>query len=104
MCVVCVRVCVLCVCVCACACACLCVCVCVLCVCVVCVYDYLTFSVFLLYISLPPPGGHSYGVVELVTGAILVCYLYWLRGKMAEIRIRIRNSQARSLLRICLIL
>lgn len=44
------------------------------------------------------PGGHSYGVVELVTGAILVCYLYWLRGKMSEIRSRIRNSQSLSTL------
>jgi len=43
-------------------------------------------------------GGHSYGVVELVTGAILVCYLYWLRGKMSEIRSRIRNSQSLSTL------
>jgi hypothetical protein len=44
------------------------------------------------------PGGHSYGVDELVTGAILVTYLYWLRGKMSEIRSRIRNSQSLSTL------
>jgi hypothetical protein len=36
--------------------------------------------------------------VELVTGAILVSYLYWLRGKMSEIRSRIRNSQSLSTL------
>jgi len=43
-------------------------------------------------------GGHSYSVVEVVTGAILVSYLYWLRGRMSEIRSRIRNSKSLSTL------
>ena len=37
-------------------------------------------------------GGHSYGVIEFITSGVLVVYIYWLRGKMSEIRTRIRNS------------
>jgi len=37
-------------------------------------------------------GGHSYGVIEFITSGVLVVYIYWLRGKMSQIRTRIRNS------------
>ncbi|EOD16068.1 hypothetical protein EMIHUDRAFT_459227 [Emiliania huxleyi CCMP1516] len=37
-------------------------------------------------------GGHSYGVIEFITSGVLVVYIFWLRGKMSEIRTRIRNS------------
>ena len=36
--------------------------------------------------------GYSYVIVEFLTSAILVIYLFWIRSRMATVRRRIRNS------------
>ena len=43
-------------------------------------------------------GAHSYGVIEFFTSGILVCYLFYLRGRFDEIHTRIRNSDGGQLL------
>ena len=43
-------------------------------------------------------GAHSYVVIEFFTAGILVCYLFYLRGRFDEIHTRIRNSDGGQLL------
>ena len=43
-------------------------------------------------------GAHSYVVIEFFTSGILVCYLFYLRGRFDEIHTRIRNSDGGQLL------
>ena len=39
-------------------------------------------------------GGHSYGVIEFITAASLVSFLFYLRDRLGEVRSRILNSDA----------